>query len=178
VQRTPCQTRRLDDIPEVTNIDLLKIDVQGGELGVIKGAERHLKNAVMVLTEVEFVEMYSGQPLFADIDAELRRQGFVIHMLGALQGRAFKPISVNGNPERGLNQLIWSDAVYVKDFMRFSELRPDQLLKLAVILHEILTSCDLAGLALQHYDAKTGGDLWSRYMKALCNGVLPVPPPL
>jgi FkbM family methyltransferase len=178
VERSECQTRRLDDIPELTNVDLLKIDVQGGELMVLRGAERHLKNAVAVMTEVEFVEMYIGQPLFGDLDAELRRQGFVLHKLGAPEGRAFRPISPNGDPTRMLNQALWADAFYIKDFTRLAELSPTQLLKLAVILHETVFSCDLVGLILQHYDAKTGLDLWTPYMKTLCAGNVPPRPPL
>jgi FkbM family methyltransferase len=34
VDRMPIATRRLDDLAEVDDIDFLKIDIQGGELGV------------------------------------------------------------------------------------------------------------------------------------------------
>jgi FkbM family methyltransferase len=187
VEVSEVQTRRLDDMPEVTNIDYLKIDVQGAELDVIRGAEHHLKNAVVVQTEVEFAPMYKGQPLFADVDAALRARGFALHSLISLMGRAFKPFLAPNDPARPLRQHLWGDAVYVKDYDNLSALTPDQLLKMAVILHTVYNSWDLAGLALANYDAKTREfsawgakpeGIWRKYMQALIPGSNMQPPPI
>jgi FkbM family methyltransferase len=51
-------TLRLDDIQEVADTDYLKVDVQGAELEVFKGAEKVLEGTVVVHTEVEFAPMY------------------------------------------------------------------------------------------------------------------------
>jgi FkbM family methyltransferase len=93
------QTTRLDDIPEVRGTDLLKVDVQGGELLVFQGAVRTLKEVLVIVTEVEFVAMYKDQPLFADIDRFLRAQGFQLHQL-ARAGRMFKPMVRGGDVNR------------------------------------------------------------------------------
>jgi FkbM family methyltransferase len=178
VSQTPCQTRRLDDIPEITNIDFLKIDVQGAELDVIRGGPARLKDTVMIVTEVEFLEMYKGQPLFADVDQEMRRQGFGLHVMGSRMGPALKPFVIGGDPNKRVRQAIWTDTCYIKDFMRFGELRPDQLLKLAAMLNDLFGSADMAALALQHYDAKTGEQLWPQYMQGLYRGQAPAAPPL
>jgi FkbM family methyltransferase len=178
VSRTKVQTRRLDDIPEIAAIDFLKVDVQGLELAVLRGGERLLKDAVVVQTEVEFVPMYIGQPLFADVDTELRRQGFAFHTMGSGLGRCFKPLINVGDPSRRLGQILWTDAVYVKDFMRFQELSPEQLLKIAIIMHDCYGSSDLAGYALRHYDVMTGKSLWKVFMQRLTGTVPPPPPPL
>ena len=172
------QTRRLDDLPEITNIDLLKIDVQGAELDVFRGAERLLKGAVVVYTEVEFLPMYKGQPLFADVDAHLRGLGFRLHgFADGLLGRAFKPVvpTKDGINAR-FNQVIWSDAVYVRDFMRLNTLSAEKLLKLAVILHDLVCSFDLANLVMRAHDEVAGTSLWRPYMTRLL-GVDPGPPP-
>ncbi len=58
----------LVDLDGLSDIDLIKIDVQGAELDVFRGGGKALANALMVITEVEFVELYTGQPL-------LRRRG-------------------------------------------------------------------------------------------------------
>jgi hypothetical protein len=55
---------------------LVKIDVQGYEADVIRGATRTLSMARYVLTEVSFDELYSGQPLFGAVHDLLRDAGF------------------------------------------------------------------------------------------------------
>ena len=66
-----------------------------------------------------------------------------------------------------LSQVLWGDAIYVRDFMRFDQLSPDALLKLAAILHENHGSLDLAAVALSAYDQKSGSQLHARYLQAL-----------
>ena len=60
--------RRLDDMSEIAALDMLKIDVQGTEVSVFKGGREHLLRAVAVHTEVCFLSLYKGQPLFGEID--------------------------------------------------------------------------------------------------------------
>ena len=74
------QVRRLDD--ELTATDLvrpalLKIDVQGGELGVLQGAKQLLQSIDAVLVEASFVELYAGQALVDEVWGELRSAGFL-----------------------------------------------------------------------------------------------------
>lgn len=185
---TEVQTHRLDDMPELTNIDYLKIDLQGAELDVIRGGPKALQNAVVIHTEAAFVPLYKGQPLFGDVDAALRAQGFMLHSFVSMSGRAFKPFMAPNEPTRPLRQNLWCDVVYVKDFDNLAALTPDQLLKLAAILHECYSSWDLASLALANYDAKigdfsawgaTGGakyPTWRKYMNSLMPGA-PFEPP-
>jgi FkbM family methyltransferase len=83
------QTLKLDDVSEVTDMDYLKLDVQGAELDVILGAPRLLQGALVVHTEVEFIPMYEGQPLFGDVDVALRKAGFWLHRMdGITRARA------------------------------------------------------------------------------------------
>lgn len=167
VERLPVQTHRLDDIPEVQGASFLKLDVQGAELDVITGATEVLKSALVVQAEVEFLPLYEGQPLFAEIDQAMRERGFVLHRLLGAGTRAFAPILVDGDPNRGVNQLIWSDAVYVRDFMRFDELEPSELLQIAAILHTCFGSYDLVHRALTAHDARARGLYAPRYLNHL-----------
>jgi FkbM family methyltransferase len=160
------ETKRLDDLAETSGADFLKVDAQGAELLVLQGAVDRLRNILAVHIEVEFVPIYKDQPLFADIDSFLRANGFVFHTLAPF-GRTFKPVLINNDPFGWARQILWADAVYVRDFMNFAELAPVSLLKLAAILHEVYQSVDLAALALETYDRLTNSDVLKVYLKRL-----------
>lgn len=69
----------LDDIVrdlELIDSTLIKIDVQGYEDKVIKGAEKILKRTKVVIVETSFGTIYTGQPLFKDIFNLLTSMGF------------------------------------------------------------------------------------------------------
>jgi len=167
VRRIPLQTRRLDDVAEAAGAEYLKLDVQGAELDILKGAQRLIASVLVVHTEVAFVPLYRGQPLFGDVDSELRRHGFVFHRFMGISGRAYKPFLKNNDPSDAISQHLWADAVYVRDFMRFAELASEQLLKLALIVNECYVSFDLAALALRAHDTATGGTLGARFTAAV-----------
>ena len=167
VKQFPVETRRLDDLAEVRDVDYLKLDVQGAEYDVIEGASEALSHALVVHTEVEFVPLYVGQPLFAEVDQALRRNGFCFHRFAGLAGRAFKPMVYQNNVNAMLSQALWADAIYVRDWMDWESRSAEQLLKLALILHDVYSSCDLCLVALDHFDRKTGSALRERYLGAL-----------
>ncbi len=49
----------------------MKLDIQGGELAVLEGADKTLDQCLGLEIEVEFVRIYKDQPLFGDICAFL-----------------------------------------------------------------------------------------------------------
>src|SRR5262249_53377182 len=82
----PVNCRRLDaffDEFEIEKADLLAMDIQGGELRALKGADRVLNNHLVALVycEVEFYELYKGQPLFWDIGSYLHRKDYHLYAL-------------------------------------------------------------------------------------------------
>ena len=171
VGRQEVQTVRLDDVEEVRGADYLKLDVQGGEGNVLRGAPRLLEQIVAVHTEVEFVPLYQDQPLFADIDQLLRAHGFLFHRFAGAAGRAFRPVLMSNDPTQGISQWLWADAVYVKSFLELDRLPAAKLLKLAIILHELYQSYDLCALVLRHFDAAAQGGLCQAYLNRLTGGV-------
>lgn len=171
------QTTRLDDIPECRGADFVKIDVQGATLDVLKGGPETISKALVVQCEVEFIPIYDGEPLFAEIDQEMRRLGFLFHQFTGLATRTFAPLKRRPGAA-GQGQVIWTDAVYVRSFLNLKALAPEELVKLAIILERQYASRDFALLALQHHDAKTGADLWDRYASALTGGKMKEKPPL
>lgn len=163
----PVDTVRLDDIEGLGDIDFIKIDVQGAELSVFRGGPRILREAVVIQTEVEFVELYLGQPLFADVDRALRAAGYQFHTFLGLGSRCFKPVAVDGNLNKGMRQLLWADAIYIKDWMNLESLPEAKLKKMAIILHEIVKSPDLCYFVLSHLDARLGTKYAKQYGDAL-----------
>jgi FkbM family methyltransferase len=167
VRKSPMETRRMDDLPEVRGMDFLKLDAQGAECDVLDGAARTLSSVLVVHTEVEFVPMYLGQPLFAEIDQALRRNGFCFHRFAGICGRAFKPLVAGNNINAMLSQVLWADAVYVRDWMHWESLSAEQLLKLALIVHDVYSSFDLCLIALAQFDRHQGSTLSGQYLKRL-----------
>lgn len=167
VRRVDLQTVRLDDIPEAREADFLKLDVQGAELDILLGAPITLSGVLAIHTEVEFVPIYRHQPLFADVDQELRRRGFYFHRFQGLSGRPLKPLLRDNTPTLSMGQVLWGDAVYLRDPLRFRELTPEALLKLAAITHEVYQSYDYTAHVLETYDRKTGSNLYPVYLAGL-----------
>jgi len=57
-------------------IKLLKLDVQGYELEVLKGTEPILDRIEFIYTEVQFQELYKNGPMFDEVYEFLNRRGF------------------------------------------------------------------------------------------------------
>jgi FkbM family methyltransferase len=101
------------------DIDFMKLNVQGAELEILKGAERVLESVTGLQVEMSFVESYLGRPYFADIDIFLRNHSFYFFdFIGHhCMGRKESPITVQNAPGLYplLGQLIEGHGVYFKD---------------------------------------------------------------
>jgi FkbM family methyltransferase len=133
VGRITVDTRRLDSIEEIDRIDLLKIDIQGGELAVLREGRRKLSRALAVQTEVGFHRLYRDQPTFADVDLELRGQGFVPHQFVTTRTWPLAPVVWADPLQQASRQLVEADVLYVRDPVRLDELTEGQLARLALI---------------------------------------------
>ena len=74
--------RTLDSYVDQRNIGtpvLLKLDVQGFELEVLKGARKTLQAATVVVLETALLPFNKGAPLFAEVVAFLGTAGFVVY---------------------------------------------------------------------------------------------------
>ena len=102
--RVPVEAIRLDDFCQqhhITNIDLLKLDIQGGEAMALRGATGLLKRGEIrvVFTEVLFADLYQGQAEFGEI-AEL------------LRGFGFRLFSLSNVAYADDGAMAWGDAIF------------------------------------------------------------------
>ena len=105
--KMPCTT--VDAISATLNqsFDVLKLDIQGAELEVLKGASASIGNSLAAEVEVEFHQMYEQQPLFDQIFAFMKSQGF--DFVDFITFYRFSPdINV------GLGQLTFADALFMR----------------------------------------------------------------
>jgi hypothetical protein len=114
-------------------MDLLKLDIQGGELAALQSAKRKLSRAVAVQTEVSFIGLYVGQPTFGDVDCELRSQGFELHSIVGLNRWPRRPAGRSRASRQVPGQVVDADALYLRGVARRCELEAEQLKQLAVI---------------------------------------------
>lgn len=161
------QTKKLDDIKEITDVDFIKIDVQGSELMVFQGGPKRLAQTTLIQTEICFVELYESQPTFGDLDQHLRKNGFQFHTFTGFGQRCFKPMLANNDPNQGLRQYLWSDAVYVRDFLKLDELPITKLMRMALLLHDLFQSYDLCLLILSEADRKQPSNRAQLYLQTV-----------
>lgn len=162
-------TIKLDDISEIEEVDFFKIDIQGGELSVFQNAKRLLQSTLVIQTEVEFVELYKEQPLFADIDIFLRSQGFQFFTFMGLSRRTFKPLHLKNYTTTNICQMLWGEALYVRDWLHLDQLSELQLAKYAILMHDLFAACDLSHVILAALDQKTGENIAEIYLDLLIN---------
>ncbi|OGO44479.1 MAG: hypothetical protein A2137_06645 [Chloroflexi bacterium RBG_16_58_8] len=100
-------------------VDFIKLDTEGAELDILKGARQYLKKSVLGLSvEVGFQKWHRDQPVFCDIDSFLRPIGFKLFDLAINRSsrEALPPLThspIPGPAERG--QISFGQALYLRD---------------------------------------------------------------
>jgi FkbM family methyltransferase len=139
------ETKALDQMAELPNFDLLKIDVQGAEVMVYEGARAHLDRAVAVIAEVGFIPIYKGQPLLDAQMALLRDRGMDLHKF-----MFAKPVALRGglaaklDQRKHANQLLDGDAVFLRSLRSPLDLDDEQIKHMAILADAVFESYDVA----------------------------------
>ena len=103
----------VDDIVETVfsgaTPNILKIDVQGYELEVLKGAAASLASVDVILAEISLLDLHEEVPLLADI-------------VGWLERRSFVAYDICGLTRRPLDRALWQcDMLFVPAGSRFRQ---------------------------------------------------------
>ncbi|MEX0284168.1 MAG: FkbM family methyltransferase [Paracoccaceae bacterium] len=150
VDRFKVDTKRLDDIEDLDEFDLLKIDIQGGEAAVFEHGSRKISQALMVYTEIAAIPLYKNQPLLDQQMSLLRGHGY--HLLKFM---FFKQVHLRRKAVMGLakrispSQLIDGDAVFIRNLLSLNTLTSEQLKHLAILAESVIQSHDLSLVAVE-----------------------------
>jgi FkbM family methyltransferase len=107
-------------LPIDGTIDAIKLDVQAAELDVMRGAQRHMDDGVLVvIAELLFTPHYIDQPWFGDFDAFMRSHGYQVFDIDLRRWRRrHLPSQFDGVRVGGIS---YGDAVYFKDPVAFEQ---------------------------------------------------------
>lgn len=94
----------------IRQVDFIKLDTQGSELLILQGAKIALKSCIGLEIEVEFCELYKGQPLFPEVHSFVSQRGFQLIDLAQYYWKRSSSIPTGA----GKGQLIFGDALYFK----------------------------------------------------------------
>ena len=100
------QSSHIDNL-KIKNVDFLKLDIQGAELQALKGGSNTIKHALGLEIEVEFQEIYCGQPLYGDINKYLISKKFYFNDFTYISRHERKNFY-------GYGQSVWANALYLR----------------------------------------------------------------
>jgi len=169
------ETKALDDIPDLGPCDLLKIDIQGGEKLVLDHGRRSLSEAVAVIVELRYLQLYENEPMMGGVDSALRDQGFMLHKF--LFNKALPlPSSQSArlNRRRVNDQLVDGDAVYLRHPGHVADWSDAQLMHCALLAASVFGSHSLVLWALDDLIRRKAcaDDLPARYVDLLPDSLL------
>lgn len=145
VDRLTAPMARLDDLLEgrPRQPQAIKIDVQGGEMAILRGAERILAES-LIIAEVEcsFAARYEGQAVIEEVMAFMRERGFIPAAIGRIKNYRYRnahgvdDASLGGGIRAG--RLGFCDLVFLRDpetlWQRIEDGRDDALAAIFLLL--------------------------------------------
>lgn len=149
IERVEMTLHPLDGMKELPQFDLLKIDIQGGEVDVYTSGKKRVGKALAVISEVAAIPIYHDQPLMHVQMSELEKLGFQFHKF-----LFFKPIHRLNKfsvrlPRRAYHvQALDGDAVFIRSLLNLQALTVEELKHLVILTDAVILSQDLGVAAM------------------------------
>jgi len=124
------------------DVDGLKIDAQGLELEILKGADTLLDSIIYAETESGFTPNYINESTQSQVDEYMRSKGFLLFDL-IVSRMTYDNLFKDTNNDHG--QLLWSESVWLRDYISLhkkNKLSPDKAFNREKAL-KILAICAL-----------------------------------
>jgi FkbM family methyltransferase len=112
--------------------DHLKVDVEGAALDVLIGAEKTLRETLVLEVEAELNPVFEAEALFPAVDSHLRERGWSLHGLRRVSWRRGARLEASASGLGG--QPVSVDVLYCNDALIAAGLSLPRELKLLVIL--------------------------------------------
>jgi FkbM family methyltransferase len=156
--RTTLKTKALDNViseigrSEQFSGEIIKLDCQGSEYEILKGASEILeKQCVALFCEVEFFEVYKNQKIFSDIDQFLRKKGFSLY---GLYPNYISTKKIDRKKYETEERIMWADAVYFKDpltAVNFKNNTTDRSIHVLILVSMMLNYYDFSIELIRKY---------------------------
>ena len=146
----------ISNIKELENFspDIIKIDVQGAELPILRNATSLIRSSFYMELESGFNANYIGESLFADIDHFMRGQDFLLFDINT--SHRISRDNPLKSKKTGKEQLLWAESIWLKDLIqierenRFNMLNIDRTKALKTIVLCAFQGCFDFGYELAH----------------------------
>jgi len=124
---------------ELTNVDYLKVDVEGAELDVLSGGRQAISSSSAIKVECSFLEQRKGQPLIWEVVDGLIKCGYVCAEVRDIHCWRRRPVPAHPYVacyvmpySRGL--AAQCDVVFLRDFQQIQDDQRVRLFAVAAIL--------------------------------------------
>jgi FkbM family methyltransferase len=152
---------RLDSV-DIKQCDFIKLDIQGGELAVLQGAEKLLPGVFGLEIEVEFLPIYKTQPLFGDICTFLAEHD--------LEFVDFTNLCCwNRRQRRIFGQCVFGDALFLKSPERIKQYFDESKIMLSDVRRYIAILALYRRADLMHRCLELFGDLLNEDQKLIAD---------
>ena len=126
--------KKLDDIEFDFNFDFIKIDAEGSEFEILKGAEKSIKKNLGFEIEQQFIERFENSPSYQIISEHIDKLGYEVFLMNT---ESWKKKNSYTNINTNL-KLVWADFLYFLKYENFKNLVLEHKNREIIIIKQII----------------------------------------